>query len=114
LHYIQDTDSTGFKTKTNARKHTHLHRKFNLKFNLILVRVLAVNIFNNPQAMQQVKQTCTPDDGTAVPKCTVEQYKIVVLTEICSQILHEHSKANIHQLCNVPKDTFKNTQVLSE
>jgi len=41
-------------------------------------------IFNNVQAMQQVKPTCTPDDGTAVPKCIAEQYKIVVLAEIQS------------------------------
>lgn len=109
MHYIQDTDITGSTTKTTARQHTHPHQEFNLKFNLILVRVLAVIIFNIAQAMQQVKQTCTPDDGTAVPKCIVEQYKIVVLTEIHSQILYLHSKANMHQLCNVPKDTFKNT-----
>jgi hypothetical protein len=64
--------------------------------------------------MQQVKPTCTPDDGTAVPKCIVEQYKIVVQTEIRSQILYKHSKVNMHQLCNVPKDTVTNTQVLSE
>jgi hypothetical protein len=63
--------------------------------------------------MQQVKLTCTPNDGTAVPKCIAEQYKNFVLTE--HAIKYCTNTANLVGInCEIFQKTVKKKKVLSE